>query len=285
MRTAVSLPAQHISSRAPAEPEPDLDVSIVPGARQRKRAMMMTAGAVAGFVLLGVMALMSSSAPPVPAPKVEAKPEPAAPAPIVPSTAPATLPAPTTPEPAAIPAQPQLAQNTQAPAPAATPPEPSAAPAPPPAAQAPSAAANIAALAGPAAVPAAAPAANPVEPDVVRIQLRATPPEAELVLDDKRITNPYDNRAPKGGKHLLRVESDGYRGREITLRFDHDREITVELEKKKAPKASHQTHVAPPPPAPVAHVAKPRSPATEAKVQPAAPRTKKGAGFVSESPY
>ncbi|MFI5309412.1 MAG: hypothetical protein ACHQ53_18800 [Polyangiales bacterium] len=265
-----SVPAARITTPLPQEPvhehEPDLDVSIVPGARERKRAMFITVGAVAGFLLLGVLALMSSRATPPSKARPEAKPEPAeiakaAPAPEAPTPPSAAqvavppVPVPT-PQPTPVPEAPPVGAAAQGTAPASP---------------------SLAMLAG------APPVENAAAAELVRIQVSATPSETDLSLDDAKIANPYDGRAPKGGKHVLRAEAEGYHSREITLRFDHDRSITLELDKRKAPKPSHPAaaHAAPPPPPPARLVIRPKP----AAAPPTAPRPKKGAGFVSESPY
>ncbi len=229
-RSPVPTPLSPLPAAMP-EPEPEVDVSLVPGAREKKRALMMTAGAVAGFVLLGALGLMSSLGAPrapepahAPAPALEhAKPAPAAAPPAAPSAAP----------------QPQeLGATPEAKPPV---PEPSA---PEPAAP--------------------APAAAPPTP-LVHLRVSASPSDAELLIDGARVANPYEGDAPKGSRMRVLAQASGYHSHDVTLSLDQDRSLDVHLDKIRVAARPRHVHVRVHHPRPVQRAPSPAKPAPQPK--------------------
>jgi hypothetical protein len=211
----------------------------------------------------------AAAATATPAPEVAPTP---APAPAAPDPAAAPAPAPAAEQVAAAPA----ADDTSASAPAAgeAAPAPSDAPAPEPNAE-------------PAAVAAATPAsaalvahealAQNTEPATIRVDIAASPAGAQLSIDGERVTNPFEARAPKGGRHRVLAEAPGHRTRDLTLEYNRDQHLDIKLERLAAAKR-------PATPAPAARTRAAAAPAHRS--QPSAPSAApKGAGFVSESPY
>lgn len=297
-------------------PEPDLPDGAFSAARQRKRGLLMAGGAVAGFfVLVGLAFSMSnrempnaphaaaaSPSPQVSAPSAApeiATQQPTSAAPEAPSNAaaPADLRA-APPQPAA-PVQEAPSEVAASDVPAANA-EPAAAQVEPPSAAEPAPAAAIAPGATPA--PAAAPAPQPIAvaepaapppPKEVHVRVSAAPGSAQILLDGKAVSNPYDAHAPVGERHRLQVEAPGHTARDITLGFERDQKLTIKLERVHAPVAARsaparptaraQAQARPSTPPPVASSTMTITP----RPAPAAPKPSgaKGAGFVNESPY
>jgi hypothetical protein len=305
---------QPIVSSAIAQPA-DLPVGRLPGS-QRKRGMLMTLGAVAGFFALAALGLMSSKtytpkaasaarsaestkraapaatpapkpqpvqapAPPPSAPTPTAPTEVAAPTP-VPSEAPvaaaAPTPAPSEAPTAPAPTSPPLAALAgQKPAPPAT--DLNAAVAYSPAAAAPASAKPSAAATAPRVPPAAAVAEKkPVaRPATVRIRISASPAQAALTLDGETIPNPFEADVVKGaGKHRVQASAPGRRSSDVTVKFDQDRVVELKLSEVRTAAARPRRQR---PPRTTA--APPRTP----RVPNAQQESTRGAGFVSESPY
>jgi hypothetical protein len=254
--------------------EPDLEISEFPGARQRRRNLLLAGGAIAGFAVLSALALMSGKpsashlrAPKPEAPMAEPEPMPTAAMPAQPSEPPA----------AAEPEQPRAAEAPLAAAvaaPSAPPPQPVDVP--------------PAIAAAPPAQPVAAEQKRAEQPTLVRIHITTSPLDAELTLDGAPVPNPFETSMPKGGKHRVVARADGYHSREVLLKFDRDQETALQLDKRQAPPAAR------PKPAPVAAAARPHPIAIPLRPTPApvrrpppttAPAPTKGAGFVTESPY
>jgi hypothetical protein len=177
--------------------------------------------------------------------------------------------------------------------PAALPEQP--APAVPAAAEAaavPIAAAQPAAPAEPEIAPAPAPQEAPAEPapaarvepapaPTIHVAIAVTPADAQITLDGASVANPFDARAPKGGRHRVIAEAPGRRARDLTLNFDRDQTLDITLENlKPKPPVAAVAVARPKAKAPAPHRAAPApAPAQAVQARP------KGAGFVSESPY
>jgi serine/threonine-protein kinase len=84
------------------------------------------------------------------------------------------------------------------------------------------------ALAPPATV------ANPatIPPATARVSIRATPPSAQLLLDDAPVPNPFTGQFPRGDlRHRLVVKAPGYRSEARWIAFDADRDLDIALVK------------------------------------------------------
>jgi hypothetical protein len=299
---AVTPAAPEAARAAVITPEPAVALESVLPRGQRRRGLLMVAGAVFTFAALIAMAMMSAHNEPPPeyaatkqtAPK-PAKPAPPAaqPAPVAAPTAPVAQPAAPAASTAGAPALAALAQaagGSAAPAaidPATAVPADQAVPAPGDPAQ---------------AAPTTAPEATVPEPTVpeptatqstkVRIQLRTTPATATLLIDDTPVANPFDQSVEKSGKHRVRAEAEGYRETDFTLNFDRNRDLSLRLQKIRVARKPAARRAAIPlrAKAPARQrerereVARPSAQPVPAPT-PAPAAKPKGAGFVSESPY
>jgi eukaryotic-like serine/threonine-protein kinase len=104
----------------------------------------------------------------------------------------------------------------------------------------------------------------------VRVQISTIPPDAEVTLDEKPISNPFDGElAEDEARHLLRVTRDGFEPSERSLFFRSEQRIFVQLNQK----AAETPPVVPDPragePAPRTGTGKPNS--TPPKTVPVAP--------------
>ena len=275
--------------------------SVVPRT-QRRRNMIMVVGAVGAFFGLCALALMSASND-APAGVDAAKPKviiaPAA-APVTAAQAPAPEPAHPAPAPAASAAIPPAAPAAD-PALAAAPPavDPAlaegAVPAPAPAADPTTAVPADQAVPVPADPAAAAPAATapaPATASSVRIQLKTTPSDATLTIDDAMVANPFDQTVAQSGKHRIRAEAPGYRETDFTLSFDRPRDLSLRLTKLRVARKPAPKRAAARPAAESARQRASSRPRAEpvpalapSKPAPAPAKPAKGAGFVTESPY
>ena len=81
-----------------------------------------------------------------------------------------------------------------------------------------------------------APIANPAPTGKIVLNLRASPPEAKLFLDDTPLpNNPYaGSRVRDTAPHTLRIEAPGRLTKSRSLSFDNDVSIDLELEKSTA---------------------------------------------------
>jgi hypothetical protein len=264
----VDAPAPQAAATAAAAAiviDDELPLPQLPGRRNKRRALLLTAGAVGFFAIMLVLALRSSrpelpeGAVPSQAPSPTASPN--AVTAVAPAPTPAAAPTPTPePEPVPVPVPvPVTPPPTEAPAAAA--PTPAVAPVPVP-------------------VPDAAP--PPPAPATVRVRVTTSPAVALLTLDGAPIANPFDAELPRGGKHKLEARAVGHRGLLKTVLFDRDQQLTLELRpevaRRPAPaprraRATAEPRPSAPPPAPVLTIEK----------QPA--KKTKGAGFVADSPY
>jgi len=134
----------------------------------------------------------------------------------------------------------------------------------PVAASAPRVAAEPAAPAPPAVAPAPLPAA-PAPPERVRVNIVVLPQDAQLFLDDRRLSsNPFRDSLPRDSvEHTFRAEAEGFEMFTKSVRLESDVDITISMKgEKPAPKAP----AAPPPsryrPRPVAAAPRP-APAPE----------------------
>lgn len=212
----------------------------------------------------------AEAAPPEQAaePPAAAQPEESAAA-TAPSEPPAKLEA--TAAPSEPPAKVEAAATPPAPVEAAAKPEPAAkaepalVQAPPPSAAKPPAPAPAAEHK--AVVAAAAPSAATAEPKPVHARdpllvVRAVPESAQLWLDGARVSNPFEVRLPRGGKHKIDAKSFGFEASSQTVRIESDAKLTIALRRVT--------------PAPEPHL----------QVRPlSAARTPRGAGFVTTNPY
>jgi hypothetical protein len=281
----------HQSEGSVSEDSPDVGphpLSSVPGAAQRRNALVLTALAVLGFAAMVALALSSTK----PAPRQAWQPEtdsPPRPAPAQPAPTPA-LPAgaqppaetasahPTQQGPAGIAeigasvategqedvAAPSAADLGPA---ASSSAEQSSAKSDPPAPAVDSVAASAPAPSEPRVasltIKPAAPQPPP-ERQLVHIRVSTRPAEATLTLDGRPVQNPYDVRMERGGgDHVLEASAAGFKSRSLRVDFDRDRSVTLRLRKQRSPGEGRAK----------------RAPA--AKPAPSG----KGAGFVSESPY
>src|SRR5262249_41276233 len=76
------------------------------------------------------------------------------------------------------------------------------------------------------------PRVSTVEPGAqVRVNIRATPGDALMVLDGKTLgDNPHiEQRARDGAVHLLEVSAPGYAARSLDVRFDQDVNLDIQL--------------------------------------------------------
>jgi len=78
---------------------------------------------------------------------------------------------------------------------------------------------------------------------VVNIEIRATPAEAELLVDGERVANPYRTRSsPSDWNHLIEARAPGHKARTTGLLFDRDRRVTLALSPESpAPVVKNQT--------------------------------------------
>jgi hypothetical protein len=259
-----SVPAS-IPSSAAWDQETDLDVSEFPGAKQRRRALMLAAAAVVSFVVLVALGFLSTrtTAPLVTTPHTDLREQQR------------SEPSPQTPPPQAMPAP--------APVEPAPPPPPTVVPVAPPTA---------------AAEPAPAPPSEPsvqarVEkpargPVLVHVRVTTSPDDAQLSLDGSPVPNPFDTSMPQGGKHRVVAHADGYHSDTLTLSFDRDQTVAIRLDKLKPTKPRRAPTPTSKPAVVATHTRRPVPPPRRiAAPAPSTSRgpTTKGAGFVTESPY
>lgn len=91
--------------------------------------------------------------------------------------------------------------------------------------------------------------------------MRALPESAQLWLDGQRVSNPFEVRLPRGGKHKIDARNDGYEASSQTVRIESDAKLTIALRRAT--------------PAPEPHL----------QVRPLSARAPRGAGFVTTNPY
>lgn len=119
--------------------------------------------------------------------------------------------------------------------------------------------------------------AKAAAPARVAVSITVHPPEASLRLDGDEVSNPYQGELEQGSSHAFVAQADGYVDRELKLRFDKPRELTVKL--KARPVAKPKPQVAKRP-------ARTERPARAEARRPAKKTTApKGAGFVTDNPY
>ena len=104
--------------------------------------------------------------------------------------------------------------------------------------------AAVAAGAQPAPVPAVA------APNDVRIEVKVDPADAQLLLDDAPIANPFDGHfARSDAQHKLEARAPGHKTEAQWIAFDHDRRIDLQLgraPKPAAPATAARTGPSPP---------------------------------------
>jgi hypothetical protein len=135
---------------------------------------------------------------------------------------------------------------------------------------------------------------NPLHPRNPLLTVRGVPETARLWLDGQRMANPFDIRLPRGIKHRIEARADGYESSAQFVKLDSDVKLTIAI-RRSPPPARARGIVAAPPPAPRSvAAAPPPAPRRLAAAPPPAPRSeparpvdkhRRGAGFVSVSPY
>lgn len=111
-------------------------------------------------------------------------------------------------------------------------------------------------------------------PEQVDVRIAASPSRATLMVDGRRVKNPYEDALPSGGSLEVTAAAAGYRPRTMTLQLDRDRTLALKLEReakarrkaRKRRKSDQQAKASP-------------------RVHTPAAKRPAGAGFVSESPY
>ena len=96
--------------------------------------------------------------------------------------------------------------------------------------------------------PSIAPAPTPAGSSMVRVQISTIPPDAELTLDGKPITNPFDGQLARGdGRSNLRATRVGFEPSERSLVLSTEQRVFIQLTPETpSPEAPHSA--APPPP-------------------------------------
>jgi serine/threonine-protein kinase len=98
----------------------------------------------------------------------------------------------------------------------------------------------LAAAPAPMAAAPAPSSAAPAPPERVRINIVVLPQEAQLYIDDRRLSsNPFRDSLPRdGAEHTFRAEADGYELFTKSIRLESDVDITISMKAEKAaPKA------------------------------------------------
>jgi hypothetical protein len=91
-----------------------------------------------------------------------------------------------------------------------------------------------------------------VERPRVKLEVRAAPSTAQIMLDGQPLANPFAGALPLDeGQHELAVRAPGYRGETRTITLDRDRAIEIRLARdlKRPAKEEPHAEVATPPPA------------------------------------
>jgi len=93
---------------------------------------------------------------------------------------------------------------------------------------------------------------QPAAPELLTLTLRASPAEAEFILDDgPPLENPFIGRVPRDGQqHTLRIRAEGYVAKVQSVVFDQDAVVEVSLQREK-PAARVGAAAAQPPKPPV----------------------------------
>jgi hypothetical protein len=65
-----------------------------------------------------------------------------------------------------------------------------------------------------------------------QLTIKTVPADAQVLLDDARVANPFVGRFARGDvRHRLVVKANGYRSESQWITFDNDRDLIVKLEK------------------------------------------------------
>lgn len=111
-------------------------------------------------------------------------------------------------------------------------------------------------------------------------KITVIPEDATLRVDGQEVTTPYSASFDRGSSHAFEARAEGYLPRELRLRFDEDREITVRLKPAAARRTALKRAARP------ARAEPRRAPPRRASKKITTKSSlKKGVGFVSESPY
>jgi hypothetical protein len=90
--------------------------------------------------------------------------------------------------------------------------------------------AAVSATATPKEPPVAPPVAPPATPATAHITIHTQPAEAELLLDDAPVPNPFSGSFPKSDlRHRLVVKAPGHRSEAEWLVFDGDHTLDIQL--------------------------------------------------------
>ncbi|MDQ3340546.1 MAG: PEGA domain-containing protein, partial [Myxococcota bacterium] len=142
------------------------------------------------------------------------------------------------------------------------------------------------AIAAPPAEPAALVA--PAEPAIsTRLRIETVPRDAEIVLDDAVVGNPFDGRFSRSElRHRMQVRAPGYKTDSRWVTFDDDQTLVITLEKDgvaeakpvRASRPAKTTVAVPAVTKPPTEISKPADskPATTAPATPGAKATYKG---------
>jgi hypothetical protein len=72
----------------------------------------------------------------------------------------------------------------------------------------------------------------PQQPVTAQLSVKTVPADAQLLLDEAPVANPFSGKFPRGDvRHHLTVKAAGYRSESQWIVFDADHELTVTLEK------------------------------------------------------
>ena len=75
-------------------------------------------------------------------------------------------------------------------------------------------------------------AATPPAPQTATISIKASPPEAQITLDDAPVANPFVGTFPRGDvRHRVVVKARGHRSEAAWVLFDEDRELEYALKR------------------------------------------------------
>jgi hypothetical protein len=111
---------------------------------------------------------------------------------------------------------------------------------------------------------AAAAPEDTAEAESVHIQIRTRPADAQLTMDGRPVTNPFDARVFPSGEHRLIASKEGYEDHTASLRFDRNRSVTLTLQRARTSTAA---------------------PSSTTTTRPRRRPTKRSTSFVSDNPY
>ncbi|MFW5920303.1 MAG: hypothetical protein ACOCUS_00585 [Polyangiales bacterium] len=114
------------------------------------------------------------------------------------------------------------------------------------------------------------------EPATVQVTLRTVPADATLLVDGTKVANPYDVELEHSdAEHRVVARKSGYETAQATLAFDQDVSETLELERKRAPRAERSS----------SRTERRQRPRRGGSQRQGRSSGKKSAGFVTDNPY